>query len=169
MKYVLLLLAVLSATPSAQSRRAAAGEPPSLSEPFYVNPSTGNLAGLEKVKSQVLRKGRGVAFFVEGSSSGVEIRNEGPQTFAIRVMRAPSPEEAPRLLRLEVLASDGGRRFVTGTSVPLDVRPAGLSYQLAPRVPLPPGEYAFSVNGLFGPEAAGYPGQDGWAFRVVDR
>jgi hypothetical protein len=161
---------------AAQSQPVSAAEPASLSEPFRINPSTGRLESLEKVRSQALRKGRGVAFFVAGEASTVEFIRDEPLAFAIRLAGPPTVEDVQKQMRfrLEVLAAREDVRFATGRFVPFtvqkygDVKNGAQSFRFSPRVQLPLGEYAFSAAGLFSDEASGARPQEGWAFRIVE-
>jgi hypothetical protein len=184
-----LLVSALLLAPApaaAQFLPVTPGMPATLFQPFRIDPTTGKLAPLENVRSRELRKGRGVAFIVDGPESSFVVDREQPLEFAVLLPGPPSVEEVEKqaFFRIEPLAVREQSRYATSRSVPYIAKAYGearygvdprnpkqgaRAFRVRPRVTLPLGEYAISTRGLFGDEAAGFVPQEGWAFRVVER
>jgi len=179
-------------------------EPTALGELYAVSRSTGGLVSLERVQMKERKVGnvrsQGVfkpsvqdyAYYFDGGSSPVTLREGEPQKFAIRLLgpdrggRPATADEAQKHFLLTKLQSDEGRRYITRVDVQFDVRSYGAptpgldprkpdqvatSFELTPRSPLGPGEYVILLAGTHNFQFIGnyQASSDRWAFAITDR
>lgn len=183
--FIVLLVFAVTASSSQltpQSPPITLQEPGELGVFFRVDPVTGALSGVEAVKKLGIKKGSvGVSgkyyyttFIEGGAASPIRFSSSQPQTFVVR-FTGRTPETSGSDVRLMELTVQEGKRFLTKTFIPLDVKNYGqivyglnpharklgaLSFKVTPLTRLVPGEYALGEG--FQGDGFGDP----WAFGI---
>ena len=160
-------------------------EPPTKPGMFRVNATTGTPMPLESIGPQRDGKwGNTYKCYLPGASTVAFLSGE-PQVFAgLRFGTTTLEDERKHADKLERLAVKDGKRYATGSFVPLDVTSHGeavfgldpdkkknrgaMTFLFTPRQPLPPGEYAFSFSGLLVPDVGCSVSYYAAAFRISE-
>jgi hypothetical protein len=151
-----------------QPRRVTPAEPPQPFVFYRVNPSTGELMTLEKAETKVPIFGLKTVS-IKGIASPVAFPVDEPHAFVVSKFAGPEKiaewqKKTFLAINIEPLAIQKEQRYATKVYLPLDITTYGdpqsgrdekgkpwtrWNYQITPRAPLRPGQYAITDGGMF--------------------